>query len=97
MQELIRNFIVNLAQHKRLPNLEPNYELYTIKTMNALKDLKMTLHNEDQLPEIKIKNITLLRGLGVNRNDNYSTDSYGKDDSEASEGIILYNLFRQKR
>jgi hypothetical protein len=80
MQELIKNFIVSLAENKRLKNLEPNYELHTIKAMNSLRDsLKLTLKNSDQLPEIKIKDITLLRGLGVYRNNNYSSDSYGKD------------------
>jgi hypothetical protein len=38
----------------------------------------------------------LLRGVQVCRNDNYSIDSYSKDESEASDSIIIYTLNKQR-
>ena len=39
--------------------------------------------------------MTLLKGLTAYRNDNYSTDSYEKDERELNDGIITYKLYRQ--
>jgi hypothetical protein len=39
--------------------------------------------------------VTLLKGLSAYRNDNYSTDSYEKDERELADGIITYKLYRQ--
>ena len=37
-----------------------------------------------------------MKGLQVYRNKNYSTDSYNKDESESNDGIIAYQLYKQK-
>lgn len=44
---------------------------------------------------MKIKSVTLLKGLTAYRNDNYSTDSFEKNESELTDGIITYKLYRQ--
>jgi hypothetical protein len=55
----------------------------------------LNLADEEALPEVKIKSVTLLKGLTAYRNDNYSTDSFEKNESELSDGILTYKLYRQ--
>lgn len=64
--------------------------------MNSLDPkIQIKLENAEAEPEIKIKSITLLKGLTAYRNDNYSTDSYEKSEEEGNDGIINYKLYRQ--
>lgn len=88
--------MISVGRKSRMIQVEPNFQLQCIKTFNSL-DSKLTfqLTQEDVLPEIKIKSITLLRGLTAYRNDNYSTDSYEKDETELADGILTYRLYKQ--
>jgi hypothetical protein len=96
MESLIQQYILNVARKQRLVGLEPNFELQCIKTMNSLSSkVVFKLSNEEAVPEIKIMSVTLLKGLAVHRNDNYSTDSFEKSEQEAADGIISYTLYRQ--
>ena len=33
----------------------------------------------------------------MTRNDNYSTDSYAKDETEAADNILSYTLYKQRK
>lgn len=80
MQKLIQSYVIDLTGKGRLTQMEPNFEANTIKIRSTLaSQYQWKLKNKEELPEIKIQEIILLRGLGVNRNENYSTDSYEKD------------------
>jgi len=62
-----------------MENIEPNFQVQNIKTLNGLNQhIELKLKNEKADPEIKIKNISILKGLSAYRNDNYSTDSFEK-------------------
>jgi hypothetical protein len=96
MQQIIREFMVGIAQKARLASVEPNFEIQCIKAVNSLDPkLQLNLSNEEALPEVRIKSVTLLKGLTAYRNDNYSTDSFEKDEQELSDGIVTYKLYRQ--
>lgn len=55
------------------------------------------LSNTDATPKVVIKNVTLLKGVKVNRNDNYTIDSYQVNMDEAEEGIITYTLWKKAK
>lgn len=52
-----------------------------MKTMKALGNTQLILENEEDEPQIKIKSVTLMKGLTPYRNANYSTDSFDKNES----------------
>lgn len=38
-----------------------------------------------------------MKGVRVNRNDNYTVDSYKVDSEQEKEGIITYTLFKKQK
>ncbi len=58
--------------------MEANFEAYSRKVIETLKASKWSfkLSNPETSPKVTIKNVTLLKGVKVNRNDNYTVDSY---------------------
>lgn len=65
--------------------MEPNFEAYSRKVIETLKASKWNfrLSNQDSNPKVVLKNVTLLKGVKVNRNDNYTVDSYQVNLDEA--------------
>lgn len=98
MQCIIQQFIVSVGKKARLNKVEPNFEIQIIKTLNSIDQrLQLRLSDEDALPEVKIQKVTLLKGLTTYRNDNYSTDSFDKNEQELPDGIVSYKLYRQQK
>lgn len=44
-----------------------------------------------------LKNVSLFKGVRVNRNDNYTVDSYQVNLDEAQDGITTYTLWKKQR
>lgn len=98
MQRILQGFILGLGNKHRLEGVEPNFHLQCIKTLNSLDaKLQIQLAEQEALPEVLIKSVTLLKGLSAYRNDNYSTDSFEKNETEVADGILTYKLYRQPK
>jgi hypothetical protein len=52
--------------------------MYSRKVVETLKSKNTTfkMNNIDSNPKIVLRNITMFKGVKINRNDNYSLDSY---------------------
>lgn len=52
--------------------------MYSRRVVETLKSQKTSikLANVDSNPKIVLKNVTIFKGVKVNRNDNYTIDSY---------------------
>ena len=65
-----------------------------VQTLKANKwSFKLT--NADAAPKITVRNVTLLKGVKVNRNDNYTVDSYNLNLDQEDDGIVTYKLFKK--
>lgn len=79
--------------------MEANFEAEARKVVETVKANRWTFRvsNTDQTPNVTIKNITILKGVRVNRNDNYTVDSYKLDSEQEEQGILTYTLFKKQR
>ena len=52
--------------------------MYARRVVETLKSKNTTIKlvNADLNPKIVLKNVTMFKGVKINRNDNYSLDSY---------------------
>jgi hypothetical protein len=52
--------------------------MYSRRVVETLKSQRISikLANVDSNPKIALKNVKIFKGIKVNRNDNYSLDSY---------------------
>ena len=52
--------------------------MYARRVVETLKSKNTTIKlvNVDLNPKIVLKNVTMFKGVKINRNDNYSLDSY---------------------
>ena len=52
--------------------------MYARRVVETLKSKNTTIKlvNADLNPKIEFKNVTMFKGVKINRNDNYSLDSY---------------------
>jgi hypothetical protein len=79
--------------------MEVNFEAYSRKVVETLKASKWTfrLTNPEATPKVTLKNVSLLKGVKVNRNDNYTVDSYQVNLDETQNGITTYTLWKKQR
>lgn len=78
MERLAKTYFSDLITKERNSRMEANFEAYSRKVIETLKASKWSfkLSNPETSPKVTIKNVTLLKGVKVNRNDNYTVDSY---------------------
>ena len=88
------NYFSDLIGKERNVRIEPNFEREGRKALIFFhkNGFEFNIQKNENV-EAQIKKITLFKGLRVNRNDNYSTDSY--DIKNQEEGFTVYKLFEK--
>jgi len=82
---LAQTYFSDLLSKERKSRMEVNFEAEARKVIETLKASRWSfkLSNADSTPKVTLKNVTLLKGVQVNRNDNYTVDSYKTNFDEA--------------
>jgi len=80
--------------------VEPNFELFAHSVIHSFKKSKIEFERvktETGKEDILIKDIYFLKGVSLNRNDNYSADSYMvSNDNFEDQKVIEYILNKRE-
>lgn len=96
---MAKTYFSDLLLKERKSRFEANFEVYSRKVIETLKANKWNfrLSNTDSTPKVTLKNVSILKGVKVNRNDNYTIDSYQTNSDEIEQGITTYTLWKKQR